>query len=104
MTTLTINYRCPCGAHPTLVTTGRPTRNEQSLIVHCPQCELDTQLLLRAIPLDQRRNTPNPAEHGTPSGYARHFRTGDLPPCRACKDAHANNVRERKARKRHPNR
>lgn len=87
MTALTINYRCRCGTNPYLITHSRPTPTEQSLIVHCPNCDADTQLLLRALPVTPPARGSD-VDCGTNAGYRRHHRKHE-PACTACKTAHA---------------
>lgn len=87
MTALTINYRCRCGNHVDLINHSRPTPTEQSLIVHCTTCDKDTQLLLRALPVESS-GTANDNLCGSNAGYRRHHRNHE-PACDGCKDAHA---------------
>lgn len=96
MTTLTITYRCRGCASPNLttLTTSRPTPSEQSIIIRCDDCELETQLLVRSLPIGEPRSE---ALHGTNAAYTRHIRTGTTP-CQDCRDAKAAYARERKHR------
>lgn len=96
MTTLTITYQCRgCGSpNLTTLTTSRPTATEQSIILTCDDCQLDTQLLVRSLPVESRHSEP---VHGTRAGYARHIRYRTTP-CDDCREAKAAYERERRHR------
>lgn len=102
MTTLTFTYQCRACANPhhTTLTASRPTPSEQSIIVRCDHCQVETQLLVRALPVDNRRIDQRlHTEHGTNAGYARHLRRRDTP-CSECREAHNTAVRERNRKRR----
>jgi hypothetical protein len=81
------------GRHPArrgTVVHLRPTLADAARLVDAATEALNAaEKALYAI-LDQRRTEGgiHPAECGTPSGYKRHIRTRDMPPCPACIAAH----------------
>lgn len=97
---------CPVhGAPMQLVNVGSQTRTETSAVLRCPECpshDCEWQLMVRLIRVreDPRSHaSPTVAAHGTPAGYRRHGRLGE-PPCAACRQAHAEEVRNVERRNR----